>query len=463
MNTGSVGQEDKSQGEGESLLSVLGDRTYRHLFLAQMVALVGTGLATVALGLLAYDLAGTDASVVLGTALAIKMIAYVFIAPIAGAYANRLPRRTLLVGLDLARLAVVLVLPFVTQVWQIYVLIFVLQSCSAAFTPTFQATIPQVLPSERRYTQALSLSRLAYDLETLLSPALAALLLLVLSYQALFVGTALGFLASALLVVSVVLPRTSHPSSTTSIRSRLTKGLHIYLATPRLTGLLALTLTAAAGSAMVIVNTPMLVREQLGRSDRAVALALATFGAGSMILALLLPRILERRSDRSVMMSAGIALTLVLVALASVWPVLESSQRWPAVLIAWFALGAAYASLVTPGGRLLRRSSQEEDRPALFAAQFSLSHACWLVTYPLVGWLASRAGLAVALWAMAALGTLGVIVARGRWPIEDREVVVHRHDQLPRDHPHLRTNQPTGTGWHAHRLVIDDVHTRWPS
>ena len=59
------------------MLSVLSNRTYRHLFAAQVIALVGTGLATVALGLLAWDLAGGDAGQVLGTALAIKMVAYV--------------------------------------------------------------------------------------------------------------------------------------------------------------------------------------------------------------------------------------------------------------------------------------------------------------------------------------------------------------------------------------------------
>jgi hypothetical protein len=39
------------------MLEILANRTYRHLFLAQVIALVGTGLATVALSLLAYDLA----------------------------------------------------------------------------------------------------------------------------------------------------------------------------------------------------------------------------------------------------------------------------------------------------------------------------------------------------------------------------------------------------------------------
>lgn len=188
------------------MLSVLANRTYRHLFLAQVIALIGTGLTTVALGLLAYDLAGDRAGAVLGTALAIKMIAYVAVAPIAGAFAEVLPRRAMLVSLDLVRAVVALCLPFVTEIWQVYVLIFVLQSASAAFTPAFQATIPDVLPDEKDYTRALSLSRLAYDLESLVSPMLASALLTVISFHSLFAGTVVGFLVSAALVVSVTLP-----------------------------------------------------------------------------------------------------------------------------------------------------------------------------------------------------------------------------------------------------------------
>jgi MFS family permease len=83
------------------------------------------------------------------------------IAPVAGAFVHLMPRRALLVALDLLRAAVALCLPFVTEIWQVYLLIFVLQAGSAAFTPTFQATIPDVLPVEAEYTKALSLSRLA--------------------------------------------------------------------------------------------------------------------------------------------------------------------------------------------------------------------------------------------------------------------------------------------------------------
>lgn len=65
------------------MLSILTNRTFRHLYAAQIISLVGTGLATVALGLLAWKLAGANVGLVLGTALSIKMIAYVSLAPVA--------------------------------------------------------------------------------------------------------------------------------------------------------------------------------------------------------------------------------------------------------------------------------------------------------------------------------------------------------------------------------------------
>lgn len=260
------------------MLAVLKNRTYRHLFAAQVIALVGTGLMTVALGLLAYELAGADAGAVLGTALAIKMLAYVGIAPIAQAFADRLPRRSLLVALDLIRAAVALCLPFVTEVWQIYLLIFVLQAASAGFTPTFQATIPDILPDEEEYTKALSLSRLAYDLESLVSPMLAAALLTIISFHNLFAGTVLGFLVSAALVVSVVLPA-STPGPRRGIWDRTTRGIRLYLATPRLRGLLAISLAVSAAGAMVIVNTVVIVKARFGLGEAEVAWALAAFGA----------------------------------------------------------------------------------------------------------------------------------------------------------------------------------------
>lgn len=440
------------------MLEVLANRTYRHLFFAQVIALLGTGLATVALGLLAFDLAGANAGAVLGTALAIKMLAYIGVAPVASALAERLPRRAVLVCLDLVRAGIALILPFVTQIWQIYVLIFVLQSASAAFTPTFQATIPDVLPEESAYTKALSLSRLAYDLESLVSPILAALLLTVVSFHSLFVGTALGFLASAAFVVSAVLPQ-ARLSPKRSIYERTTRGVRIYLKTPRLRGLLALNLAIASGSAMVVVNTVVLVQAGFGLTQTSTAVALACFGAGSMLIALVLPKVLDRVPERRAMLGGAgvIAVALLLGAMLV--------TRFALLLPLWFVLGLGYSLAQTPSGRLLRRSSGDTDRPALFAAQFALSHACWLITYPLAGWLGAKFGLTTSFLTLGVVAAAAVVLSMRLWPAEDPAELLHRHDDLAQGHPHLagESGAALTNREHSHPYVIDDEHLRWPS
>src|SRR3546814_11068179 len=107
----------------------------------------------------------------------------------------------MLVALDLIRAGVALALPFVTGVWQVYVLIFLLQAASAGFTPTFQATIPDILPAEKDYTRALSLSRLAFDPEQLIPPTPAAAFWTVVCFPPPSWVHALGLLACAVLVV----------------------------------------------------------------------------------------------------------------------------------------------------------------------------------------------------------------------------------------------------------------------
>jgi len=444
-----------------AMLAILKNRTFRHLFAAQVIALLGTGLATVALALLAYDLAEANAGMVLGTALAIKMTAYVCVSPAAAAFAAKLPRRGFLIGLDIVRGVIVLMLAFVDQVWQVYVLIFLLQSASASFTPAFQAAIPEILPDEAQYTRALSLSRLAYDLENLISPALAAAMLAFISFHWLFAATAIGFACSALLVWSIVLPTLSASAPCDSFAARATKGIRYYLATPRLRGLLALNMAVAAAGAMVIVNTVVYVREVLGLGETDVAFALAVYGGGSMLTALMLPRLVERVADRPVMVAGGVVLAAGLVLLSAV-PI-GANSGWGLLLAIWFVLGLASSAVLTPAGRLLRRSSHSEDRPALFAAQFALSHACWLLTYPLAGWLGPELGLPLTAAVLAAVALAGALAAFMFWPRHDPEVLTHVHTDLPGDHPHVRDAHRTEDGFqHAHAYVIDAHHPRWP-
>ncbi|QEW06011.1 MFS transporter [Nitrincola iocasae] len=434
------------------MFTVLANHSYRQLFLAQIVALLGTGLATVALSLLAYDLADSHAGMVIGTALTIKMLAYVFIAPLASALFRALSRKKLLVTLDLIRASVAVFLPFVSEAWHVYVLIFILQSASACFTPMFQATIPDILKNEEQYTQALSLSRLAYDLENLISPALAALMLTLMAWQGLFTGTVIGFFASALLILSVTFPTMKAANKNRSgIYQKTTRGIRFYLATPRLRGLLAMNVAVTCAGAMVIVNSVVIVQSTFGLSAQDTALAFTFFGGGSMCAALTMPRLLKRMQDRTLMLGATLLLILCLFSASRISHIIE---LWTI----WFLLGAGYAWIQTPSGRLLTRSSHEEDRPDLFAAQFSLSHACWLFAYPLAGWLGVKLGISLTFIVFGMVALLAYLLALKLWPAEDPEVVEHYHANLPEHHPHIAHSKRL----HSHPFVIDDLHEKWP-
>lgn len=398
------------------MISILRNPSYARLFGAQVVALLGTGLLTTALGLLAFEIAGGDAGVVLGTALMIKMIAYVMVAPVIGALAWRIPRKPLLISADLVRAAVAVSLPFVTEAWQIYLGIFLLQSASATFTPAFQAVIPSVLPEEADYTRALSLSRLAYDLESLLSPMIAAALLTIIDYHNLFIGTVIGFLASALLVIATRFPDLVTPPSS-SFLNRLTQGTRTFWENPELRGLLGLNLVVATTTSMVVVNTVVLVRGELGMSQSDVAVLLGSYGAGSMVVALAIPGLLERISDRRAMLTGGILLPLLLLFTAPVMTWTQFRWQWPLLLTLWFLLGAATSTILTPCSRILRRNSTEAHRPAVFAAQFSLSHACFLLTYPLAGVLGATIGLSATVTTLAAIGAAGILAASTMWRV----------------------------------------------
>ncbi|RZT64049.1 MFS transporter [Microcella alkaliphila] len=405
------------------MLQVLRNPTYAKLFAAQVIALLGTGLLTVALGLLAFDIAGAAAGSVLGTALTIKMVAYVGVAPLIAAVVDRLPKKAVLISADLIRLAIALMLPFVTDAWQIYVLVFVLQSASATFTPAFQSLIPSVLPEPEDYTRALSLSRLAYDLEALLSPTIAAALLTVITYNNLFVGTAIGFTCSALLVLFSRLPARTDDGPVLPFWQRLPLGAKVFARTPTLRFLMLTNIVVAAGTAIVLVNSVVYARGVFGLGDQALALALACYGIGSLIVAVNIPWLVGKLGVIRTMITGatviitGLVVAVAITAVAITAVATANGAGWFVLLGAWVLLGMGTSLVNTPSSRLLADASTPANRNLVYTAQFALSHACFLITYPIAGWLgaANLTEAAIALLVIAAAaGTAAVVFARPR-------------------------------------------------
>jgi len=455
------------------LLAPLAQRNFCALFFAQLISLLGTGLATIALALMVYEQYPDAAGLVLGLVLAVKMVAYLVIAPLVGAYVHRLPRRAWLIAVTAARAMLIACLPLANNLWQLFVLMFLLNAFAAGFTPVYQALLPDIFRDDQRYTQALSLSRLAMDIENLLSPAAAAALLLVIPYPWLFNINALAFVFAVGALLLARLPGAGLKERDGNVWAHVFFGVSSYLKTPRLQAALLMNLAISAAGAMIIVNTVIYVRAHLGLAEAYMPLLMAAAGLGSIAAALLMPRLLNNFTNRTVMLAGG-----VLSALALLVSVMLPEYYW--ALPVWFVVGFASAMVLIPTGRVVRDSSSEGDRTDYFSANFALTHGMWLICYVAAGALGELVGLAMTFLSMGVVALLATLAASACWRQPDQSQLWHEHKAMAHTHPHFHNehHQHEHEGWegpephlhphyhnaqsHRHSFFIDEHHVCWP-
>ena len=273
------------------------NRGFCLLFAAQIISLLGSGVTTVGLALFTYQLTGgPSAAAVIGNALMLRILAFLLFSQPAGVIADRVSRKHVLIAADLARFALLALFPFITTVWQVYALIFAINAVTAFFTPTFEASIPEIVGAEQ-YVKALSLSRVAVDVEAVAAPALAGLLVALLGVRWVFWFDAFTYLASASLVAVVSIPHVARAARSLSVRlflSEITHGTRVLLREPSMRQALTLSFAEATAGAAAIVATVAYVRDVLGRGDVAFTLVMAGLGLGSALTAIALGQVTGR-------------------------------------------------------------------------------------------------------------------------------------------------------------------------
>lgn len=380
------------------------NRNYLLLFSAQIISLLGSGVTTVGLALFAYQLTGgASATAVIGNALFLRILAFLIFSQPAGVLADRFNRKYILIAADALRFALLALFPFITEIWQIYALIFLINAVTAFFTPTFEASIPEVVGDEH-YVKALSYSRVAVDIEAVAAPAVAGLLVVWLGVRWVFWFDAATYLVSAGLVLFAAVPFVAKnvvPLSVKVFLSEIQTGTRILLREPSLRQALILSFAEATAGAAAIVATVAFVRDALGRGDTAYTVIMAALGLGSTISAILLGRATGRyeqgaktKADlhgrrhvwaQRALVFGGVLLGAILLPGFLVPPIFVFA-------VLWFLNGAGQALIAIPSSTLLAEHSDEAERGKAYAAHFALTHVCWLITYPAIGHAAARFG-----------------------------------------------------------------------
>ena len=372
--------------------SVWHNSGFVRLYAAHAASLIGSGIGTAAIALLADGLRPGSGPQVLGIVLTIRILIVVFLSPLAGQLAERIGRRTQMVLADLLRMFVMIGMFFVSAEWHLYVLAFLLHLGSAFFTPIYKSVIPGVVGKEL-YPRAVAYGTLAYNLSDILGMTAGAALIWVTGFKWCFSIDAATFLLSALFIARVRLPTDQREERRKG--TRLLFGINQMFSAVGLRRSLMLSLQVSVVGGLAIVATHGYVKNELGWPEYFYPLAMAAMGLGSMCAALHFSHCgsMGRRNWGRVVLPLFFAV-LICTALFPSYPVL---------VIAWTVSGAGQGVFSVISNTLLAENSKEAERPHIYAAQFALSHAGWGISYPLCGFLAGQLGFATASWTCAGL------------------------------------------------------------
>ena len=368
------------------LLQCLRNQVFARLYFAQTINLIGDALTWVGLALLAFELAGKNAGVILSGALTLRVAAFVLLSPLAGAIADRFDRKRIMVVTHLARMGIVCLLPFVTQAWQIYAIVFALNVFYAFFTPTYTATIPLVT-GKTDYPQAIALSSATFQLLGVLGPGLAGGIAAFIGARQVFFLDALTFLIATILVVTLPgqLKVDQNQQSTRTVSRTLQdikEGTTRLFSDASIRYALAMQLVASVTGAQILVNTVGYVQGTLNLGKVEYGWVMAAFGIGATLASVAFGNF-NQRLERTTFIAIGA--TLITVALLP-----ANFASFAPLLLLWLVAGAGQSFVNLPTQTLIADRIPTDIQGRVYGAHFAWSHLWWAFSYPLAGWMGSH-------------------------------------------------------------------------
>jgi len=265
-----------------AVFGILRDREIRALWFADWISDVGSFVTFIALAVYVNQLTGSAVSV--GIALALRSVPWFTLGPFAGVLADRLDRRAVMVWTNLARGALVALLPFTHVVWQAYALSFASSLLAPVFRPARSALLAQVA-GERRLVPALVLSETTHQVLHTVGPAFGGLIVLLVGARSAFFVDAASFVVAASFV-GVVRTRGRADRQPGTMAGDLREGIGAVVAAPAVRAWALLNAALYLGLSGVVPVLLVYTQHVLHRSGGTFGLILSVAGAGSVVASL---------------------------------------------------------------------------------------------------------------------------------------------------------------------------------
>jgi MFS family permease len=375
-------------------LGPLRERPFRLLWLGQSISGIGDGLVYVALVFAVLEVGSTkELGLVLG---AVWLGRAVFVL-IGGVWADRLPRRTVMLTTDLVRagtqgVTAVLVLSGEIRPWMFVVAQSLWGAAAAFFGPASTGLIPE-LTSGARLQQANALLGISRSSINVVAPAVAGILVAAFGPGWVFAIDAVSFLASAAFLVALRVPSRELPARQTFVAD-LRRGWHEVMSrTWMRSSILVFSVTNVALATLFVLG-PTVAKNELGgaKAFGVITTGAAVGGIAGSVIAL------RYRPARPLLFN-------FVFTLASALPLLLYIPPAPTLVIA-AAMGISVAGIAS-GNAIWEAQLMQHIPPDAISRVSSYDWLVSIVFMPLgmvfAGWLSGVIGIDTTLAAAAAV------------------------------------------------------------
>jgi MFS family permease len=379
----------------ETRFGPLRERPFRLLWLGRTGSSVGDSLIAVALAFAVLRIGGGASG--LGIVLACFTIGRASVMVVGGVWADRLPRRAVMVAADLTRVltqtaTAALLLSGHARVWELALLQTIAGAAGAFFNPASTALVPQTV-SRERLQQANALLSLSQSATNIFGPALSGVLVAAAGPGWVFVIDAVSFLVSAGFVTAMRVVAQARPAAQPFWHDLRDGWQEVRRHRWLTAGFLGFAL-GNVGIGIYFVLGPLVARRYLGGAQ-AWGLILTAGAIGGVLGGLLAYRIRPRRP---------VAVAFAVWSIGALPPLtLVQPFPLPTIMIASGILSCA----ILTGNALWETAMQQEVRPDRLARVVSIDLLLSLCLMPagqaLAGPLAQTFGLRAILILAAAL------------------------------------------------------------
>lgn len=425
--------------EKVSLTAPLGVPAFRALWSANVVSNVGTLMQAVGAAWLMTGL--TSSTVLVGLVQTSSTLPVFLVGLLAGAMADLADRKALLFWSQLwmmvmAALLGALTLLGLTTPWVLLGLTFAIGLGGAISLPAWQATVQDIVPKPW-VASAVSLNSISFNVARAVGPALGGLLVAVAGAAFAFFANALSFLAVLLAIKSWQPAPVTAPRLSEDILGAIRAGLRYLLHAPRLQAPIVRSIAFNLCAAAVWPLLPLLARDVLKTTAVGYGLLLGAFGLGSILAAVILPRLRSRFALDRILGLGALLAALAFAALS------QAREPWHAGICLFFS-GMAWVGVLVNFNVAVQTSVPDWVRGRALSFYLLAFQGVLAVNGALWGWLAGVIGIRQC-FDVAALGLVAGLVLIRFFPLRiDDKMDLRPSPPWPETHAGLEADPEDG-------------------